>query len=60
MALTPLEAKPVPQNVHDKVIIDATSIPSTGPRSGEAPLLGSFQATPEIWGRGKRRPRVGR
>jgi 4-hydroxy-3-polyprenylbenzoate decarboxylase len=53
MVADALEAASPYENVHDKVIIDATSIPSTDPRSGEAPLLGSFQqATPE-WRRGE-------
>jgi 3-polyprenyl-4-hydroxybenzoate decarboxylase len=48
MVADSLEAASPFENVHDKLLIDATSIVSKDPRSSDAPLEGSYnQPTPE-------------
>ena len=52
MVADSLDASSPYENVHDKLIIDATTIPERDPRSDNEPLEGSFkQATPK-WRQG--------
>jgi 3-polyprenyl-4-hydroxybenzoate decarboxylase len=52
MVADALEAASPFENVHDKLLIDATSLVSTDPRSSDEPLEGSYnQPTPE-WRQG--------
>ena len=44
------------ENVHSKLIIDATKIPSPDPRSGKPPLEGSFSEETPAWRRGEESP----
>ena len=44
------------ENVHSKLIIDATKIPSPDPRSGNPPLEGSFSEETPAWRRGEESP----
>ena len=60
MVADALEATSPYENVHDKVIIDATSIPSADPRSGEAPLLVPSSKRRPIGGEEKRSRQLGR
>ena len=53
MVADALEAASPYENVHDKVLIDATSIPTTDPRSSASPLEGSFQRDAPAWRRGE-------
>lgn len=44
------------ENVHSKLIIDATRIPPEDPRSGKPPLEGSFSEETPAWRRGEEEP----
>ena len=49
MVADALEAASPFENVHDKLLIDATSIVSTDPRSPDPPLEGSFNTETPSW-----------
>jgi 3-polyprenyl-4-hydroxybenzoate decarboxylase len=49
MVADALEAASPFENVHDKLLIDATSIVPTDPRSPEAPLEGSYNQPTPAW-----------
>ena len=52
MVADSLEAASPFENVHDKLLIDATSIVSTDPRSAEMPLEGSYNQPTPAWRQG--------
>ena len=51
-----LEAASTFENVHSKLIIDATSIPDADPRSSKVPLEGSFSKDAPAWRQGLEKP----
>ena len=53
MVADALEAASPYENVHDKVLIDATTLPTTDPRSGAVPLEGSYTREAPAWRRGE-------
>ena len=52
MVADSLDAASPFENVHDKLIIDATTIPSKDPRSNDEPLEGSFKQETPAWRQG--------
>ena len=52
MVADSLDASSPYENVHDKLIIDATTIPSRDPRSPNKPLEGSFKQETPKWRQG--------
>ena len=52
MVADSLDASSPYENVHDKLIIDATTIPSRDPRSDNEPLEGSFKQDTPKWRQG--------
>ncbi len=52
MVADSLDASSPYENVHDKLIIDATTIPERDPRSDNEPLEGSFKQTTPKWRQG--------
>jgi len=56
MVADSLEAASPWENVHSKLIIDATSIPRADPRSENEPLEGSYQIPTPTWRNGLEKP----
>lgn len=53
MVADSLEVASPYENVHDKLLIDATTIPSPDPRSDSTPVTGSFKESTPGWRQGK-------
>ena len=53
MVADSLEVASPYENVHDKLLIDATTIPSPDPRSASTPVTGSFKESTPGWRQGK-------
>ena len=53
MVADSLEVASPYENVHDKLLIDATTIPSPDPRSDSTPVTGSFKENTPGWRQGK-------
>lgn len=56
MVADSLEAASPWENVHSKIIIDATTIPSADPRSTDEPLEGSYKIETPAWRNGLEKP----